>query len=369
MTLEWLRRHDPKLDEHLRTYLFTTGSILADRGRGRARRAAAGHPSGRRQPRHRQPARATPTPSSPPRSADEPPAARAGADLRRRLGGDRRGGHPHAHPLLRGAQARRLRGPARLRRLGRQPRPPAARSATSRPTGSRPTAASCCRSSSCAAGSRCRASELESIDRGADDPDLDPVVDACRALAMAEDTLVFVGNPSADIVGIGTASPHTPIALTDDFDQVPERRRPGRRPAQGGRHRRPVRHRPRAALLRRASSRRPRRAAIPLLQHLGLILGGPVVWAPAVDGAIVLSERGGDFTLTVGQDASIAYKTHDADDRHPGAAGDGDVRRADARRGDRPALPGLSRAQLLIADHGLSRKGRPSRWTSRSGSS
>jgi hypothetical protein len=28
MTLEWLRRHDPVLDRHLRTYLFTTGSIL-----------------------------------------------------------------------------------------------------------------------------------------------------------------------------------------------------------------------------------------------------------------------------------------------------------------------------------------------------
>src|SRR6185437_13707150 len=28
MTLEWLRRRDPKLDEHLRTYLFTSGSIL-----------------------------------------------------------------------------------------------------------------------------------------------------------------------------------------------------------------------------------------------------------------------------------------------------------------------------------------------------
>jgi ferritin-like protein len=28
MTLEWLRRHDPKLDEHLRTYLFTTKSVL-----------------------------------------------------------------------------------------------------------------------------------------------------------------------------------------------------------------------------------------------------------------------------------------------------------------------------------------------------
>lgn len=29
MTLEWLRRHDPKLDEHLRTYLFTSKNILA----------------------------------------------------------------------------------------------------------------------------------------------------------------------------------------------------------------------------------------------------------------------------------------------------------------------------------------------------
>jgi len=29
MTLEWMRRQDPVLDEHLRTYLFTSGSILA----------------------------------------------------------------------------------------------------------------------------------------------------------------------------------------------------------------------------------------------------------------------------------------------------------------------------------------------------
>ena len=28
MLLEWLRRGDPKLDEHLRTYLFTEGSLL-----------------------------------------------------------------------------------------------------------------------------------------------------------------------------------------------------------------------------------------------------------------------------------------------------------------------------------------------------
>jgi ferritin-like protein len=29
MSLEWMRRQDPVLDEHLRTYLFTSGSIVA----------------------------------------------------------------------------------------------------------------------------------------------------------------------------------------------------------------------------------------------------------------------------------------------------------------------------------------------------
>ena len=58
MTLEWLRRRDPKLDEHLRTYLFTTGSVLDDRaGRRARRRRRRPTRARRRQPRHRQPAR------------------------------------------------------------------------------------------------------------------------------------------------------------------------------------------------------------------------------------------------------------------------------------------------------------------------
>ncbi len=44
-----------------------------------------------------------------------------------------------------------------------------------------------------------------------------------------------------------------------------------------------------------------------------MILGGPVVWAPAVDGAVVLSQRGGDFELVVGEDFSIGYLAHDAE--------------------------------------------------------
>jgi ferritin-like protein len=44
MTIEWLRRHDPKLDQHLRTSLFTEGPITAIEAAAEA--GAAEGPSG-----------------------------------------------------------------------------------------------------------------------------------------------------------------------------------------------------------------------------------------------------------------------------------------------------------------------------------
>jgi uncharacterized linocin/CFP29 family protein len=40
------------------------------------------------------------------------------------------------------------------------------------------------------------------------------------------------------------------------------------------------------------------------------LVDGPIVWAPAADGAVVISLRGGDFELSVGQDFSIGYLDH-----------------------------------------------------------
>jgi uncharacterized linocin/CFP29 family protein len=51
----------------------------------------------------------------------------------------------------------------------------------------------------------------------------------------------------------------------------------------------------------------------PLLEHLGKILGGPIIWAPGVEGGAVLSLRGGDFVLESGEDLSIGYLSHDAE--------------------------------------------------------
>ena len=51
----------------------------------------------------------------------------------------------------------------------------------------------------------------------------------------------------------------------------------------------------------------------PLLDHLRKIIGGPLVWAPGVDGAVVVSQRGGDFLFEAGEDLSIGYDAHGAD--------------------------------------------------------
>jgi uncharacterized linocin/CFP29 family protein len=48
----------------------------------------------------------------------------------------------------------------------------------------------------------------------------------------------------------------------------------------------------------------------PVFHHLERVVDGGIVWAPAIEGGLVLSLRGGDFELTVGQDFSIGYLGH-----------------------------------------------------------
>jgi uncharacterized linocin/CFP29 family protein len=48
----------------------------------------------------------------------------------------------------------------------------------------------------------------------------------------------------------------------------------------------------------------------PLLEHIRRLLSGDIVWAPAISGAFVLTTRGGDFALHLGQDVAIGYLSH-----------------------------------------------------------
>ncbi|HEY2398355.1 MAG TPA: family 1 encapsulin nanocompartment shell protein [Solirubrobacteraceae bacterium] len=154
--------------------------------------------------------------------------------------------------------------------------------------------------------------ELADADRGAGDTDLAALDDAARRIATAENRAVFHGWHGAGIVGIAEGSAHDAISLGEDCERYP-------------------RHVARAVeLLLRDGIGGPYGLALgpdaytrvlettehggyPLFEHLRQIIGGPLVWAPGVDGAVVVSQRGGDFVLDVGDDLSIGYERHDTE--------------------------------------------------------
>lgn len=154
-------------------------------------------------------------------------------------------------------------------------------------------------------------SELDAIDRGARDPDTAPVTEAARAIAIAEDRAIFYGMPSAGIQGICEAQSAAAVPLDDDPATWPARIAVALNRLRDNGVDGPYA----VALSERCytSLTEATTGGYPVLEHVRRMIGGPLVWAPALDGAVVLSLRGEDFALTVGQDFSIGYLDHDAE--------------------------------------------------------
>jgi len=154
--------------------------------------------------------------------------------------------------------------------------------------------------------------ELRDADRGARDIDLGTLDEAARRIATAENGAVFHGWGEAGIAGIAEASTHEPIALGEDCDRYP--RHVARavemllEAGVGGPYGLALGPEPYTRVLETAEH-----GGYPLLEHLREIIGGPLVWAPGVAGAVLVSQRGGDFVLDVGEDLSIGYDAHDTD--------------------------------------------------------
>jgi uncharacterized linocin/CFP29 family protein len=150
--------------------------------------------------------------------------------------------------------------------------------------------------------------EIDAIDRGAADADLQPVIDAARTAALAEDTAVFYGYRDGQIKGICEAAAARTLSLTDDYtrypDVVAEAVNRLRTASVDGPYAIALGPRCYTGLTQ------TRDAGYPVIEHVRRLLEGPVVWSPAADGALILSLRGGDFQLTVGQDFSIGYLDH-----------------------------------------------------------
>lgn len=152
---------------------------------------------------------------------------------------------------------------------------------------------------------------IDSVERGAPDPDWQPVKDAARKIAFAEDRAVFDGYPAAQITGIRAASSNPALALPAEVRDYPEAVSKAisalRLAGVSG---------PYSLLLSADAYTQVSETSdhgYPIREHIARVIDGDIIWAPAITGALLLSARGGDYELRLGEDLAIGYLSHDAD--------------------------------------------------------
>ena len=149
---------------------------------------------------------------------------------------------------------------------------------------------------------------VDDVERGANDSDWQPAKDASRKLAFAEDGAIFEGYAAAGIVGIRRGTSNPAITLSDSVREYPNAI------AQG------------LSALRLAGVNGPYAVLLdagvytaltetsdqgyPVVEHVKRLVDDKVIWAPGIHGAFLVTTRGGDFDLQIGQDVSIGYLSH-----------------------------------------------------------
>src|SRR6202166_1739173 len=149
---------------------------------------------------------------------------------------------------------------------------------------------------------------VDEVERGANDSDWQPAKDAARKLAFAEDRAIFEGYAAAGIVGIRQGTNNPIQLLPADVRKYPEAF------AQALSQLRLVGVNGPYSILLSADAytelAETSDYGYPVLEHVKPLVEGKIIWAPAIDGAFVVTTRGGDLELHVGQDASIGYLSH-----------------------------------------------------------
>jgi len=151
--------------------------------------------------------------------------------------------------------------------------------------------------------------QIDDVERGANDSDWQPAKDAAQKIAYAEDRAIFEGYAAGGIVGIreGTSNPR--MTLPSDVREYPDAISQAlsqlRLVGVNGPYSVLLGADPYTALAETSDN------GYPVLEHVKkLVKDEMIIWAPAIAGAFVLTTRGGDFVLHIGQDVSIGYLSH-----------------------------------------------------------
>jgi uncharacterized linocin/CFP29 family protein len=149
---------------------------------------------------------------------------------------------------------------------------------------------------------------VDDVERGAEDSDWQAVKDAARQLALAEDSAIFEGYAAAQIEGIRQRTDNPIMSLPADARAYPDAI------SQAVTQLRLVGVNGPYSLLLSADAytlvSETSDSGYPVLEHLKRVIDGDIIWAPAIPSAFVLSTRGDDFALQIGEDVSIGYLSH-----------------------------------------------------------
>jgi uncharacterized linocin/CFP29 family protein len=153
--------------------------------------------------------------------------------------------------------------------------------------------------------------DIDDVERGALDSNWQPVKDAAKQIAFAEDRAIFEGYAAASITGVRRSSSNQALSLPAEIrdypDVVSQAVSSLRLAGVAG---------PYSLLLSADAYTAVSETSdhgYPIRDHLARVVDGEIIWAPAIDGAFVLTGRSGDYELRLGQDLSIGYLSHDAE--------------------------------------------------------
>jgi len=149
---------------------------------------------------------------------------------------------------------------------------------------------------------------IDDVERGATDSDWAPLKEAARKIAFAEDRAVFDGYAEAGIQGIRPGASNAVLALPSTPTEYPAV------VAQAVNELRLAGVNGPYVLVLGAQAYTAvsggSEEGYPVLQHIQRLVDGEIIWAPAIEGGVVLTTRGGDFELDLGQDISLGYLSH-----------------------------------------------------------
>ncbi len=141
--------------------------------------------------------------------------------------------------------------------------------------------------------------QIDDVERGANDSDWQPAKDAARLLAFAEDRAIFEGYAAAAIGGIREGTSNPVLTLPPDVraypDVIAQALSKLRLEGVNG---------PYSVLLGADAYTALSESSdhgYPILRHIKGLVDGEIIWAPAINGAFVLTT----------EDVSIGYSSHD----------------------------------------------------------